>query len=671
MYKNGHSYTSFKNVNAKEGIVRFGAVLSAALAGTDDMAIYTRGTSLYFWNGTAETEVGAGGGDITAVVAGAGLTGGSESGSATINVINTDGKITVGANSIDITANTLVNADIKTTAAIAYSKLAALTSNYMLAGVGGVATVCSVAGDVTMTATGTTATYAIAGDSIIDADVKTTAAIAYSKLAALASANVLIGSAGNVATVTAITGDVALTNAGVTTVTDLTITSEAAGDILYFNGTNWIRLAKPGASDLYLEGGTTPAWSAVSAGIASSLAQSVTAEAGTNDYTIAFTTLTSSASTLTIPDMAGANGTFAFINKAQTWTTNQIVAYGHLLLGDSDDGQTLQILVNENMTGDRTLTILPNDANRSISLAGDVTLSGALLTVGDDSVTFTTSAATDVTLPTTGTLATLTGSETLTNKTLTTPKIATTGSITDAGGSAYLTFVEDATPRDSFQITTGDATVGAKLEVITADTNANFIVDAAGTGDFQIANGTELTFLRATQNALVVVADQTGEDHTFNIPDIATGAADTFAFLAEAQTLTNKTIDVDANTVTNINATELDPVGDVAFGIPFLYRVDVTNVTGDTTVVSNSAFKFRVIDAWSVNTTANGGVWSLKTDSGKMTSDITVAANDTDIDRPTQILDDMADVAATTGDLYVTSDATLDATIYILCLRID
>ncbi len=58
---NGKKYTSFSNVNAKDGVFRFGSVLGAAMDGASDMAIYTRGTSLYFWNGAAETQIGAAG----------------------------------------------------------------------------------------------------------------------------------------------------------------------------------------------------------------------------------------------------------------------------------------------------------------------------------------------------------------------------------------------------------------------------------------------------------------------------------------------------------------------------------------------------------------------------------------------------------------------------------
>lgn len=58
----------------------------------------------------------------------------------------------------------------------------------------------------------------IANLTITNAQISATAAIAYSKLAALTSAHILVGSAGNVATDTAVTGDVTISNTGVTAI---------------------------------------------------------------------------------------------------------------------------------------------------------------------------------------------------------------------------------------------------------------------------------------------------------------------------------------------------------------------------------------------------------------------------------------------------------------------
>jgi len=65
----------------------------------------------------------------------------------------------------------------------------------------------------------TSLTYAIGGTyPIVNADIAAGAAIAYSKLATLSSGNIVLGSAANVATSTAVTGDVTISSTGVTAI---------------------------------------------------------------------------------------------------------------------------------------------------------------------------------------------------------------------------------------------------------------------------------------------------------------------------------------------------------------------------------------------------------------------------------------------------------------------
>ena len=84
-----------------------------------------------------------------------------------------------------------------------------------------VTTNANLTGDVTSVGNATS----IASDIIVNADINSSAAIAFSKLASLTSANILVGNVSNVATSVGVTGDVTITNAGVTAIGSGKVTS--------------------------------------------------------------------------------------------------------------------------------------------------------------------------------------------------------------------------------------------------------------------------------------------------------------------------------------------------------------------------------------------------------------------------------------------------------------
>lgn len=139
----------------------------------------------------------------------------------TINLPDVSGTVITTGDTGTVTStmianSTIVNADISASAAIDYSKLATLTSgNIVLGNSGNVATSTAVTGDVTISDAGVTA---IASGVIVNADINASAAIDYSKLATLTAGNIVLGNASNVATSTAVTGDITISNAGVTAI---------------------------------------------------------------------------------------------------------------------------------------------------------------------------------------------------------------------------------------------------------------------------------------------------------------------------------------------------------------------------------------------------------------------------------------------------------------------
>ena len=92
-----------------------------------------------------------------------------------------------------LTADVIINADVKSDAAIAYSKLAALTAGNILVGNGSnVATSVNPSGDIDVTNAGV---FSITAGAIVNADVNASAAIVDTKLATISTADKVAGGA--------------------------------------------------------------------------------------------------------------------------------------------------------------------------------------------------------------------------------------------------------------------------------------------------------------------------------------------------------------------------------------------------------------------------------------------------------------------------------------------
>jgi len=139
-------------------------------------------------------------------------------GTTSINDITLDGNIDLNGYSYYVNGNEVLN----------QTTLGSTVLSSSLTGVGTISTgvwqgtvIDATYLDTTLvktTDTGTVTSAMIQDNTILNADINASAAIDYSKLAALTSGNVLVGNASNVATSVAMTGDIAISNAGVTSI---------------------------------------------------------------------------------------------------------------------------------------------------------------------------------------------------------------------------------------------------------------------------------------------------------------------------------------------------------------------------------------------------------------------------------------------------------------------
>lgn len=243
-----------------------------------------------------------------------------------------------------------------------------------------------------------------------------------------------------------------------------------------------------------------------------------------------------------------------------------------------------------------------DNTGRTITLGGSLTLSGAF------ALTLTQTGITSVTLPTTGTLATLAGTETLTNKTINGPD----NTLTNIGNSSLV----------NSSVTYNGVTVALGASgTITATTTAALTVstglqlDSGTTFDGSVAktitidstvvtlNGTQTLTNKTLTTPVISQIVNTG---TLTLPT----STDTLVGRATTDTLTNKSMSGSTNTFTNIpnsaltNSSITLGTSNIALGATELAPVGLTSVT----VTQNPTTDFQLATKQYVDGLVSSGI---------------------------------------------------------------
>ena len=224
--------------------------------------------------------------------------------------------------------------------------------------------------------TGTVTSTMLLDGTILDADVNASAAIAYSKLATLTSGNLLVGNSSNVATSTAVSGDVTISNTGVTAIATGVIVNADIDAAAAIAGSKIVAATTSVVGAVQLSDSTSTT--------SSVLAATPTAVKGA--YDLADAALPKAGGTLT----------------------------GNVILDNQVDARFREATANgTNYVGFQAPATIAADVLWTLP-AADGTAGQVISTNGTGTLSFATAATGDVTL---------TGTQTLTNKTLTDPAI--------------------------------------------------------------------------------------------------------------------------------------------------------------------------------------------------------------------------------------------------------
>ena len=244
-----------------------------------------------------------------------------------------------------------------------------------------------------------------------------------------------------------------------------------------------------------------------------------------------------------------------------------------------------------------------NNSGKTITIGGNFTHTGA------HTLTLTTSANTSVTLPTTGTLATLAGSETFTNKTLTSPVIST---ITNTGTLTLPTSTDTLVGRATTDTLTN--------KTLTSPTLTAPVLGTPSSGTLTNCTGLPVSGITAsTSTALGVGSIELGHATDTTIARSSAGVISVEGVvvptISSTNTLTNKTLT--APVIDNIKmgySTTVTAAGTTTLTVSSNYRQLFTGSTTQTitlpvtsTLVTGMSFEIENVSTGNLTVNSSGG----------------------------------------------------------------
>lgn len=381
----------------------------------------------------------------------------------------------------------------------------------------------------------------------------------------------------------------------------------------------------------------------------------ITAPAASATLTIANTKTLTAANTLTFAGTDGTTltfqGTDTYVGRSTVDTllnktlTSPVVNGGALTaltaLGVRSTGSgafDMTVANTENLTAGRTLTVVLNDAARTLNLGGNLVLGGALTTSGAFATTLTATATTNLTLPTAGTLATLAGVETFLNKTLTAP-IMTTPTLGVASATS-VNKVAITAPATGATLTLADGKTLTVSNSITLAGTDSAVMTMPGATDTLVglAAVQSITGAKTFVDAKLILAGLTSGAGTLKAPAVAStyvwtlpASTDTLMGKATTDVMTGKTFDTaGAGNNLLINGTAITAVTGTGANVLAVDPALAGNPTAPTQTVGNNSTRVATTAFVTAAVAAStAGVSSLGGATGTITlgSDLAISNN--------------------------------------------